>query len=180
MTIFDIRKAVAAVLAELLGVKVEPHGGRFDLQALKSVATRTPAVFVACLGMSGVEEKGSEISADVAWAAFVVTGDKPGKPRDESALALAHALVTHIPGNRWGLDESESRPAQIRADNLYSADLDKHGVAMWAIGWRQRMVIDAGSVALDDFLAAYVTTAPAGAEDGAPALETNVQLQGAS
>ncbi|WP_051182942.1 phage protein Gp37 [Desulfocurvibacter africanus] len=180
MTLIDIRAAIVALLADLLHVQVEPHAGRFDLDELKRAATRTPAVFVACLGFSDVEEKGHEISAEVAWAAFVVTGDKPGNPRHVSSLALVHALGTHIPGNRWGLEESEGIPEQIRADNLYSAQLDKHGVAMWAIGWRQRMLIDAGAVVLDDFLAAHVATTPEEAKPGAPVLETNVQLEGAS
>ncbi len=48
-------------------------------------------------------------------------------------------------------------PANVRADNLFSRDLDKNGVALWAVTWRHLVDLDITDVtSLDDFLTAHV------------------------
>lgn len=178
MSLITLRDAIAAELAAAIPElkTCEGHGGRFDLQELRRVAAKAPAVFVACLGFGDAEEEG-DTTAELSWAAYVVTKDAPGKPRDEAALAIAQALAVHIPGNRWGLDDAEGRPEGIRGQNLYSDRLDKQGVAMWAISWRQRMNL--GGAVDSAELAAFVTfhaehsMAPG---DGEPAATDEVTL----
>ncbi|MDH5185173.1 MAG: DUF1834 family protein [Gammaproteobacteria bacterium] len=156
MTLLELRAAIVAnIKAAFPTLKTcDGHAGRFDLTELKRISTRAPAVYVACLAIGSAEENG-DISAEISWAAYVITRDEPTVKRDESALAIVHALIAHIPGNRWELDDAETRPVAIRAQNLYSASIDKQGIAMWAITWRQQMNLG-GAVNLAE-LNAFVT-----------------------
>lgn len=145
MSLLTLRQAIVDDLtANLPALKTcEGHGGRFDANEVKRVAAKAPALFVACLGVSDTDEAPDGIAGTVQWGAFVVARDTGASGRDEGGLAILQALLLHLPGNRWGLDQAEGRPQAIRAQNLYSATVDKMGVAMWAVSWRQRMVIGA-------------------------------------
>ena len=168
---------VSAIKARVPSVAVEEHGGRFDAAELKRVAVRAPAVFVAVLGVGDVRELGGEIGAALNMGAFVITTSASSAPRDEAALAIVQALLGLVPGNRWG--RAEGNPDRITAENLFSSTIDKRGVAMWAVSWRQRTTItdfDAAIASLDDFLRCDVQY-PSG--DGAPVAEDLITLQGA-
>lgn len=145
MSLFTLRQAIVDDLqANLPTLKTcEGHGGRFDATEIKRVATRAPALYIACLGVSGADEGPDGITGTLQWGAFIVTRDSAAAPRDEAGLAILQALLLRLPGNRWGLDQAETRPEAVQARNLYSATVDKLGVAMWAVSWRQRMVIGA-------------------------------------
>jgi len=184
MGLIAMREAIVAKIGtELPELRVvEPHGGRFDLQELRRVSTLSPGAFVACLQVADADDSTGDASGDVLWAVFVtVSASRRDAPRDLVAMALAQGILALLPGQRWGREDAETIPRQIRADNLFSSEIDKHGVAMWAVSWRQRCVLKPGEASdLPDFLLACVTTTPAGAEHGAPRLETNVTLEGAS
>ena len=82
---------------------------------------------------------------------MVLTRDAPGLPRGTAARNLVDALELQIfqgvdrtdektgetrCSNRWGLD-GVGPVEQVRSQNLYSGMIDKHGVALWAVSWRQ-------------------------------------------
>lgn len=181
MSLTTIRKAVAdAVLAGVPGLKTcEPHGGRFDASELRRLAVGGPAVFVAVLGVQDLVFEHGEAKGEVQFAAFAVAGDKAGLPRDKAVMAMADALALLVPDNRWGLDESESVPMRVRAENLFSVTVDKAGVALWAVSWRQRMALGQG---LDDStletldLFATCDIDYAIGQDGTPVAEDTVSL----
>lgn len=145
MSLLAIRDAVVdefQAATELSQLKtLAPHGGRFDIEELRQIAAKAPALFVAILQVSDTEEGSDGLVGDVQFGAYVVTKDHPGQERDVGALALVQAVGLRIVGNRWGLDAAEGRPERIRADNLYGQAIDKHRIAMWGITWRQRMVL---------------------------------------
>jgi phage gp37-like protein len=121
----------------------EAHGGRFAPEDLKRYATGAPAVLVACLGAVSVEQTAEgEADGMLRWAAFVLATDKAGHPRDAGALAVVEALLSRIPGNRFA-DAANTIPYDLRADNLYSGAVDKLGIALWAITWRQGTTLGA-------------------------------------
>jgi len=126
-----------------------PHAGRFDLAELRRVAAKTPAVFIACLGVreSKMIESG-ECDADLVMAAFVVTADVKGLPRDVAALNIIEFLLMYIPGKQWGLEGKAFQARDVQAQNMYSGDVDKAGIAMWAASWRQKVLL--GESVLDD------------------------------
>lgn len=135
-----VRQAIVASLRESLGqhVTVESHGGRFDRQELARYSKRAPAVLVAAMSIPEMLDTPRPGRAGVQWAAFIVTRDAPGATRDTQALTLAESLVRQIPGNTWGVDSTQ-RPDRINAENLYSGEIDRLGIAMWAVSWRQQV-----------------------------------------
>ncbi|MDE2667551.1 MAG: hypothetical protein OXI69_15530 [Acidobacteriota bacterium] len=152
----EFLEAVAAeIQAWLPELKTcEGHDGRFDLAELKRRALKTPAVLVSCGGTTSVEERGDEgINSTRQWTAFVLTRDAPGLSRGEAARNLVDALEFLIllgairteektgvqrQSNRWGL-RGVGQPEQLRSQNLYSGTIDKKGVALWAVSWRQTL-----------------------------------------
>ncbi|BCS94613.1 hypothetical protein DSLASN_02450 [Desulfoluna limicola] len=141
MSLNDLLKAVCAEFkSHFPSLRTcEPHGGRFDLQELKRISTKAPAVFVAILGTGKVKEVGSgEVDIPVSLAAFVVTKTEGKLPCAESALNVAEGLLTRIPGSNWACDGVfGADPAT--AKNLYSGTIASKGVAMWAVTWTQKV-----------------------------------------
>lgn len=115
------------------------HDGRFTADEVRRWAIRTPAVRLACLGLASVGDSGDERSEPVLQlAAMVVTRDGAGMPRGKSARNLVDCLVSRVPRERWGLT-GVGPAGNLRADNLYSGKIDKFGVALWAVLWRQTL-----------------------------------------
>ncbi len=159
MILVDLRNAIVSGIGTGISSlrEVKSHGGRFTLSEIKAIAARSPSVRVACLGIPGIEQTSTCIQADVMWGAFVVCGDQAGAPRDSLALDLVTGLAAIIPTATWGLDESVDGASQVRADNLFSRDIDRIGVALWAVTWRHTVDIDPTDISsLNDFLRAYV------------------------
>ncbi|AMK09648.1 phage protein Gp37 [Pseudodesulfovibrio indicus] len=181
MSLDTLRTAVADTLKTALpaSVSVESHGGRFDQAELRRIMAKAPAVFVATLGFSDLKYDHGDFQATISWGAFVVTRDAPKVSRDQGASVLVNALAMTIPENTWSLDnECVNTPQAVRGDNLFSATVDKLGVAMWAITWRQTMLLgkalsDEDLAALDLFETLYTQFPVA---DDAPLAEDKVQL----
>ena len=91
-------------------------------------------------------------SASLNLAAFVITTDRDGTPRASVALDLAGRVMAILSLRRWanekdgwpGIPEHEQRvidPATVEATNLYAADIDTQGVALWAVSWQQTFTL---------------------------------------
>jgi hypothetical protein len=180
MSLDALRTAITAVIdtATPEAVTCAPHGGRFDVAELRRISAKAPAIFIAVLGFNDLAESSGSYEATISWAAFVVTRDKAGVLRDIAALNLVNALALIVPGNTWGLEAAIGTPDGVRSDNLFSATVDKAGVAMWAISWRQRMqlgqaITDAELATLDLF---ETFDARYPVEDDAPEAEDLVSL----
>lgn len=149
-------EAIAADLRTLLGSRaavVDVHAGRFTAAELRRYATRAPAVLLACLRVSDLDQAGEHRqSASLNLAAFVLATDRDGTPRASVALDLAGRVMAILSLRRWanekdgwpGIPEHEQRvidPATVEATNLYAADIDTQGVALWAVSWQQTFTL---------------------------------------
>lgn len=178
MSLATIRTAVVDTLRDRLPapVKVDAHGGRFDGGELKRVSMHPPGVYVAVLGF---EQLGQTDSYQLALAAYLITADRPGSDRGEEALLLANTLQAAVKGNDWGHDQAEGVPERISGRNLYGASIDRHGIAMWALSWRQRFELfddeDPGQ-ALNDFITYHGEIDVDDTQDGEPAVVDTVEL----
>jgi hypothetical protein len=115
---------------------------------------------------------GKDPVAEVRWAAFIVTRDTPAATRDVAALDYAEAVMRTVRLNRWGLDNAQ-KPERLAADNLFSGQLDRQGIALWAVSWQQGVALRHTDVAtLADFTL-YTATHNVG--DG-PVAEDRVDL----
>lgn len=139
----ELRQAILdRIKAELPDLRaVDPHPGRFNLDELKRIATRLPAVRVALMGAPTVNilETG-ENEAALKLAAFIVTGDRRQLPKEDSALAIVESLLVLIPAQRWGV-KGVHDARMVKADNLFSGNVERQGVAMWAVTWEQSIRI---------------------------------------
>ncbi|KEQ12965.1 hypothetical protein GZ77_21295 [Endozoicomonas montiporae] len=71
-------------------------------------------------------------------AAYVICSDTSDAPRHKSALAITEAIVELLPFNRFGENNLKPvSPASISAENLYSGEIDRKGIALWGISWEQ-------------------------------------------
>lgn len=144
MSLLALRTAIVNGLAAQLGASVrsvEAIAGRIDDAELKRMLANAPAAFVAVLGVPEADRNRSgqyELTATVV--VFLATASRPGSPRDAAALTLATALLQIVPTNAWGLADA-NEPQGIRAENLYSTALDKQGLALWAVTWRQEICV---------------------------------------
>jgi phage gp37-like protein len=154
----SILSTQAAILAALATVEragervfraVLPHGGRFDLDALRRYTASSPAVMVSCLGGSVVRGMGSA-ALDAEWAAFLVAQDSVTS-RVTTALGAVDVLATTVAENPWGANV-DGAPSQIRVQNLYSAGTDARGVSLWAVTWVQRITLDEEPANYEDLL----------------------------
>ena len=132
-----VKNAIDTALPELR--RCEVHGGRFDLVELKRIATQTPAVFVSLLSTPDVRQKETEEKdIDLIIGIYVITSDKIQLPRHISAINIVETILRLIPINGWGLTKI-STTSDINAQNLYTGEIDKHGIAMWAISFKQTL-----------------------------------------
>lgn len=178
MILAQLRIAIVnGIKAKLPTLKdCKPHPGRFSLAELKATAAKTPAVRVACLGISEIRPVAAGVEAVTQWAAFIITGDRPQLPRDSGALTLIAALMPFIPLNCWGLDDEVDSARQVRADNLFSREIDANGVALWAVSWRHEVTLgEVDPEALDDFMRLHGALEIA---EDAPAAELEIDLPG--
>jgi phage gp37-like protein len=166
---------VAAVDAALPELRTcQSHGGRFDRGELQRLSRRAPAVLVAVLGIPGLDDGAGAGRAAVRWGAYVLTRDTPAVRRDVAVLDYAEALMRLVRGNRWALGSAQ-RPRRIGADNLYSGELDKHGIALWAVTWEQEIAFAPRDLAdLADWTLYSATHQVGGADD--PDAEDRVEL----
>lgn len=119
------------------------HDGRWDLAEVKRWSNRTPTALIAWLGTTRTDTPG------VAWtdceqqlAVTIMTRDQGNLPRGVAARNLVDSLLLYIPRARWGLG-GVGQATDLRAQNLYSGQIDKHGVAMWTVMWRQMLRLEA-------------------------------------
>ncbi len=144
-----VEAVVAAIRSWLPDLaSCDTHPGRFDLGELKNFATKTPGVRVAILGLSPVEPLPSgERDVPLLMAAYVITKDAPGLPRHVSALNITETLANRIPDHHFG---ACSGPATgMRGQNLYSGEINKAGVNLWALSWSQTVRIGTRFLDLD-------------------------------
>lgn len=154
----DLPQAIADAIATLLPeLEVcEPRNGRFNLEVLKKIGTRAPAVYVSFLrARPGQTFDGPAHSARLDMAAYVVTKQTLGGLSPEDAAGnICLALLSDIPERRWGL--AEVGPAEnVGAQTLADVKLQGHGVSLWAVTWEQPVMLTGWDDALPLPIALY-------------------------
>ena len=120
-------------------IDVAQHPGRFTEAELERLVLKKRAVRVAIEGLPEVSVTGpGRIQAQLTLSAFICCGDSLAAPRHQAALALVESLLHLIPHQRWGVPcLRPALPASLRVDNLYNGEINRKGVALWAVAWRQ-------------------------------------------
>ena len=137
-------EAVSNHLATALNQRcndVQSHPGRFTEAELTRLLTANKAVRVAIENTQSVTVTGQGIQqARLLMAAYVICSDTRTAPRHEAALTIAEAIIEQLPFNRFGtLNLRPIEPKTIAAENLYSGEIDRKGIALWGISWEQTL-----------------------------------------
>ena len=143
----QLLEAIAAGVREALpDLKTcAPHDGRFQAAELRRWAVGAPAVLIAWMGTTQTETPGVRwTDCEQQLAAFVVTRDRPGLPRGKAARDIVSALLLLIPRARWGSTDIAATE-RLEARNLFSGAVDKNGVALWVVTWRQTLRLEAAA-----------------------------------
>lgn len=173
-----LRDAVVERIAEKIPVvkTCRSHEGNFDLEEMRRVYDKTPAVLVAVLGVQDMESAGGVGVANVRLGAFVLTAAPKAETRADLAVYLSEELLKLVRSERWG-QKSVQRAANLRAENLYSGQIDKQAVSFWAVTWTQKVDLsEVDTALLNDFAEAHGDFG-GGLPAGAPAALGNTTLE---
>ena len=135
-----VADGIATVLPDLR--QCAAHEARFTLSEIERGKFPAPAVRVVALDVRPeVELAGSVYGVRVAMAAYAVTENRKGLPRDVAAMAMIQAMWRRTVNARWGL--ACAGPAErLAAQNLSSSATAKAGIALWALTWSQPLAFD--------------------------------------
>lgn len=157
--------AAAWLAADKVGCEI--YGGRFDRAELERESFNAPAVRAGCLAVASAKPgTDGAVDFDFRLAA-AVAGKRTakGEPGGAQAARLAARIAFELnrrqqarEGGRRKLlwpracfsaaeldpayadgprGEDIGSPREIQAANLYSAKLDRDGIALWAVSWMQ-------------------------------------------
>lgn len=145
------RDIIAAYIKQQLPAlqACEPHGGRFSPEELKRWAVKGPAVLVALLNI-GDPWLGNGVETPVTLVIYIIAKDTPDASRDVIALNLVQGIYQQLGGQTWSNEMFVSEPEKVRAQNLFSTELDKTGIAMWAITFTQNISLGLSEQTLAD------------------------------
>jgi len=156
-------------------ISAEAFGGELTPDDIRRYAVKAPAARVGCLGFEDLALESGHYALDLQWIIVLVTRDAAVR-RGPQMLGLVVDAAKVVAANDWGMETG--RPKNVRARNLFSGDVDKHGLAVWAITWTQRLdLADLDTSTLDDFLRVHSDwdTAPL---DGVVDIEGMLHLGG--
>lgn len=150
---------VDVVKARLPALKtVQSHGGSLTEAELRRWGAVAPAVFVSVLGVRNPNTRLLD-NVDLVLCLYVATRNSPSGSRDDLALNLVQGLNQLLVAQRWESDCFVGLPTNVDSQNLFSTDLDKNGLSLWAITWQQTVELGAAvSLSeLDDFIRAHTS-----------------------
>jgi hypothetical protein len=138
----------------------EMAGGRIMLEETQRRSFPLPAAYFACTGTrDGKMIAGKFRTRGLFLLVLIVKSNVAGQPVPQDrahgiARFAGRALKMVAAAKTWGNAEVEGVPEKVASTTPYSAAIDKHGVALWAITWEQQLVLsdDEVPVPLDDFL----------------------------
>ncbi len=135
----DVTAELKALLAELV-TDVETHPGRFTEEEIRYIARAPRAVRVAVEDIleTKINAMGKKKQHTVAVFAVVICSDQQGPDRAQSAIDIVEKLISVIYRNRWNSDAYQPvLDNSISAQNIYSGETERSGIAMWAVTWNQ-------------------------------------------
>ncbi|ACL72717.1 hypothetical protein Tgr7_1634 [Thioalkalivibrio sulfidiphilus HL-EbGr7] len=146
MDLAAVQDAILVQAGEALPglAQVEPYAGQFGPEGPTQGRVVAPAFFVAALEAPLADEQPGEgrIALDVRWAAYCLARNARGAAkRGRDAMSLAVSWAQQVQHAQWGLAPDVMHARLAGLENLYSAALDAKGFALWAVVWRQVVLV---------------------------------------
>lgn len=162
----DILFALPGLVATQIGIALPAlatcrgFAGRFDVATLRRLGISAPAVLVSRLGARQSEVlAGPHKIFEADMAAFIITKDAIGLPRDEAAQNISSVLLRLIPERTWG-QVGVGAAQRVRETGLITEASEKEAISLWGITWMQPLVLDGYPVTVPQPLSLYVGQEP--------------------
>ena len=121
------------------------HDGEFRQGEVARLGGRSPAVYVACVGVPEVLDDPGELQARLAWAAFIVTRDADAirltKKTGGDLGALTALAILHELERGADFPAATEAARKMKAQNLFGTDAAREGFTLWAVTWQQATTI---------------------------------------
>ena len=130
---------IASAISDLMPDLRECEGvlGRFDAARLEQQSVVAPAVLVSLIdARQSAGFAGGVVTFDLSLAAFIVTKDQRGLPRDIGAANICTALAKLIPFENWSW-ESLGAGQGVRIQPLVTSAVRRSKLSLWAVTWSQ-------------------------------------------
>ncbi|WP_456390242.1 hypothetical protein [Profundibacter sp.] len=138
----------------------EGMAGPFNLEDLKATGIKAPAVLVSMLGLRQAKTYSGAVQSYVMdMAAYVVTKDALGLPRDVAAANICQGLLALIPDKCWG-EDNLGAAQKVAARSLVTRAVKKTSASLWAVTWSQPVVFRGEDMAAPQAIELYVGQAP--------------------
>ena len=90
-----------------------------------------------------MQNQGSRLIGTIEFVAFVFCAEQFAYAKDQRAEVIACRLAKALMlKGGWVGTGASSVPEAVRADNLYTTAIDKLGLAIWSVTWRQDWPLD--------------------------------------
>ncbi len=140
-----VLSAARAALPELRVCK--PYEGEFGPEGPTKGVVSTPGFFLAAVEAppADVQPGDGRLALEVRWQMYCLARNARGSAeRGRDAMALAARWAQVVQHNAWGMAHQVEQAELEQVQNLYTADLDKKGFAMWVVTWRQVVQLGPG------------------------------------
>lgn len=138
----DIKAHVRASFPVDVVRTVDFHDGDFGVSEVDRYSKVAPAVIlVANGGKSETLGGGAAVYENHEFHAFLLAKRHDGDARTTLALVMYEHMLKLLHGKRWPTSEVVRRPTDVDGRNVYSAEIDKRALALWAVMWKQRIEI---------------------------------------
>ena len=124
---------------------VERHIGRFnEADDIKRwMSGKEGGIRICAQRVVAMQNQGSRLIGTVEFVAFVFCAEQFAYAKDQRAEVIACRLAKALMlKGGWVGTGASSVPEAVRADNLYTTAIDKLGLAIWSVTWRQDWPLD--------------------------------------
>ena len=141
--------AVSHFKATVTGFRqVEPHIRRYTIDDLKAMQRASPSLKVGLVGATKPKRRASgELQIELSFAGVVVTRSGRIDEADDDAIDLAIAVAAALSDWVPAAVVQKCQPADdIRLDQVSSDEVDKAGLAVWAVLWSHTVLIGVDAI----------------------------------
>ena len=118
---------------------VERHIGRFnEADDIKRWMSGKGGIRVCAQRVVAMQNQGSRLIGTIEFCRLVFCAEQFAYAKDQRAEVIACRLAKALMlKGGWVGTGASSVPEAVRADNLYTTAIDKLGLAIWSVTWRQ-------------------------------------------
>ncbi len=120
-----------------------PHEARLTIEEIRNAKIKAPAIRVVMMDIRPRKDayaSGPAAFYDIAMAAFVITKNLRGLPREDACLNICEGVMRALIGQQLGIEDLGEAEA-IHLRNLNDSLTRARGLALAAVVWTQPVML---------------------------------------